>query len=384
MLKLNLQFFGDESLSAGAKAKISEYKKAYNDAKAKGDADGMSRANDGANQVRNSEGQSAQHANVDVANVMKANQSKNSGSGSHVGESLVNQYVEATKKARLSQLKNSYNNTINEIDKQEKNVKDMAQNNRNNASVQSQFANRKLANYLAENGLANSGTNAQAQINNTGALQNTLGSITSNEQNALTDYANQRVLAKKNLENDIASANAGVDSQALQMQIQYLNAMEQLKAQQDFQQQQALQSREWQVEDRDYNRDMNYIWDNNLGRYIDNNSYWNNYWNNNLSKYQQEQLNLQKAQQEFARQQALKSGNGSTSDNGNALSVKDEITLFMKYLENNPNATMEDFRTLYNPQSTLVSDDILNELRKTEEPTYFRKQNEKKSLSKEF
>ena len=60
---------------------------------------------------------------------------------------------------------------------------------------------------MANAGLTNSGTNAQMMINNSGALQNTLGGITQNEQNTLNQLANQRALAYQNLQNDTAKTN---------------------------------------------------------------------------------------------------------------------------------------------------------------------------------
>lgn len=216
--------------------------------------------------------------------------SSSSNSSSSSRDALINQYVNSAKQAKINQLKNAYNQNINAIAQQERETAQNAQANRNTASVQSQLAQRQLDNYLAANGLLNSGTNAQARMNNVGALQNTLGGITANEQNALNQLANQRTLAQTNLNNDIAAANAGYDAQALQMQLQYLDQLEQMRMQQEFANQQALQQRQWQVQDRDYNRDMNYIWDNNLGRYVDSNAYWNNYWNNNLTAYQKAQI----------------------------------------------------------------------------------------------
>ena len=248
-------------------------------------------------------------------------------------DDLVNRYVDAAKEVKINQLKNAYNQNIAAIAQQERETERNAQANRNTASVQSQLAQRQLDNYLAANGLLNSGTNAQARMNNVGALQNTLGGITANEQNALNQLANQRTLAKTNLNNDIAAANAGYDAQALQMQLQYLDQLEQMRMQQDYAQQQALQQRQWNLEDRDYNTQMNYIWDNNLGRYVDSNAYWNNYWNNNLTAYQRAQLaNANRT-----------SGSGSTTPTYATLSGKSPYEEWLN--EFKVGITGEDFNT---------------------------------------
>ncbi len=256
-----------------------------------------------------------------------------SSSSSSSRDALINQYVNSAKQAKINQLKNAYNQNIAAIAQQERETEQNAQANRNTASVQSQLAQRQLDNYLAANGLLNSGTNAQARMNNVGALQNTLGGITANEQNALNQLASQRTLAKTNLNNDIAAANAGYDAQALQMQLQYLDQLEQMRMQQDYANQQALQQRQWALEDRDYNRDMNYIWDNNLGRYVDSNAYWSNYWNNNLTAYQRAQLaNANRS-----------SGGGSTAPTYATLSGKSPYEEWLN--EFKLGITGEDFNT---------------------------------------
>lgn len=199
-------------------------------------------------------------------------------------DDMINSYVNAQREMQEAQLRNAYNNTINQIANQERDTKNVAQANRNQASVQSQLAQKQLDNYMAANGLLNSGTNVQARLNNAGALQGALGGITANEQATLNDLANQRTLAYKNYQNDLASANANLNAQALQNQINYLNqleaeernqaqALQQMAMQQQYQSQLAQQQRQWDLED--YQRQLDY----------------NNYWNNNLTAYQKAQLN---------------------------------------------------------------------------------------------
>lgn len=198
-------------------------------------------------------------------------------------DDMINSYINAQKEIQRAQLRNAYNNTINQIASQERDTKQSAQANRNSASVQSQLAQRQLDNYLANNGLLNSGTNVQARLNNAGALQNALGGITANEQATLNNLANQRTLAYKNYQNDLASAEANLNAQALQNQLNYLDqlqaeernqaqALQNMALQQQYQSQLAQQQRQWDLED--YQRQLDY----------------NNYWNNNLTAYQKAQL----------------------------------------------------------------------------------------------
>lgn len=164
-------------------------------------------------------------------------------------QALINEYVKAQKTIQEEQLKKAYENVIYNIGKSEQEVKDNATSNRNMASVNNQLARNDIARFMANNGLTNSGTNAQANINAIGNLQNNISTITGNEQKALNDYINQRNLAYQNYQNDLALANAGIDAQALGQQLEYLNAMSQLQAQQDYQTQMALMQRQWNLED---------------------------------------------------------------------------------------------------------------------------------------
>lgn len=66
---------------------IEDYQKMYKDAKAKGDADGMQKANQGANAIRKNTGQKEQHATVDInsvrsqQNTVRSQQSQSNNSG---------------------------------------------------------------------------------------------------------------------------------------------------------------------------------------------------------------------------------------------------------------------------------------------------------------
>lgn len=88
------------------------------------------------------------------------------------------------------------------------------------------------------------------KINSAGALQNNIGKITSNEQNALNEYLNQRNLAKSNLESDINSAYANIDATQLQNQLNYIAQMEQMQRQQDNQIALAQLQRDWNNSDK--------------------------------------------------------------------------------------------------------------------------------------
>lgn len=252
---------------------IADYKADYAKAKASGDADGMAKANAGANAIREANGEKAQYANVDIASVR--NSSSSGGGSSDIGQQMQsafnsgnyqnvldladqrsakidadssleqyrNQYnglIEASKlalqnqpkqyensasglaerladaqyNARLAQLQKAYNNNVAQIQANE-----TAQ--RNLASTQNQVSNRNLATFMANNGLSNSGTNAQAMLNSAGMLQNNMANIGINAMNA----RNQAVNA---LEQD--SMSAYNDAQA--MLYNYL--LEQEKANQDY------------------------------------------------------------------------------------------------------------------------------------------------------
>lgn len=231
-------------------------------------------------------------------------------------DDLINKYVDASQKAQEAQLLKSYNANLAEIANQEDTAKKVAQTNRNAASVQNQLADQRIARYMANNGLSNSGTNAQAMINSAGNLQNNLSAITSNEQQALDDLAQQRVLAKSNLESDRNAVYNGLQAQALQSQLSRLDAMEQLKAQQDFATQQALQERQWNLED--YNNNTVLYTDPYTGQQL------------RLSPEAVAELNYNNA---LLRTQAT--SGGSSSGGGNSIYDKTLLTEYNKYLNNN-------------------------------------------------
>lgn len=159
-------------------------------------------------------------------------------------------------------------------------------------------------------------------INNSGALQNTLGGITKSEQEYLNQLANQRNLAYQNLQNDTASVNNGIDATMLQNQLNYIDQMNQLKMQQDFQRELANQQRQWSVEDRNYNTDVNNIWDDVLGRYVNYNTYL--YTHPNIMTNYNNALNAAKGT----------TGTAKTSGNTSSASTSNQKTLSGRSLDN--------------------------------------------------
>lgn len=181
-----------------------------------------------------------------------ANQDGSSGGGSKSPsprDTTIQSYLDAKKKVQEAAYRNAYEQALAKYNQEADATKKQATSMRNDASVQSQLANQRLATYLANNGLINSGTNAQMQMNSAGRLQNNLGQITSNEQQALDNINLQKALEYQNYVNNLAMAQGNLDAEALQMQLNQQNALEQLKAQQDYQTQMALMQRQWNLED---------------------------------------------------------------------------------------------------------------------------------------
>ena len=235
---------------------------------------------------------------------------------------IVDDYVNAQKQAQAAALQKAYANTLAEIEKQEGNTKDSAQAYRNAASVQSQISDNNISRFMANNGLENSGTNAQMRINSAGALQNNLGDITSNEQKALKDYADQIVLAKSNLENDLASANAGADAIRLQYQLAQLENQDE----RDFQKELAAINQQYALEQMAKSNDYDSIYDDTLGRNVPFDVY--------MYTHPSIMANYQNAMPRYS------SGGGSSS-NGIDYSTKDAVTAYNNYLKNT-GLTMDD------------------------------------------
>ena len=77
-MKIKLQFFAKT---------IDDYKKDYAEAKARGDYEGMQKANDGANAIRRANGEAEQKATTDIANTRNQYSSSSSGTSSSKGTS---------------------------------------------------------------------------------------------------------------------------------------------------------------------------------------------------------------------------------------------------------------------------------------------------------
>jgi hypothetical protein len=96
------------------------------------------------------------------------------------------------KNNQMTSLTNNKNQDLSALDQQQSQIEPMYYDKRNATSTQNQLQAKNFAEYMANRGMANSGTNAQAQLSNNIALQNNIGNLNKQE-----NADNQAINTKK-------------------------------------------------------------------------------------------------------------------------------------------------------------------------------------------
>jgi hypothetical protein len=127
----------------------------------------------------------------------------------------INKLKETQRQAVIASLNNARQSALSSLAAEKSQIQPQYYNMRNQAAVGSQQQGRNFAEFMANRGLTNSGTNAQAEISRNVGLQGQIGNINQNEQNAYQDIARRETDAINKYNNDLASAEAGIESNAL-------------------------------------------------------------------------------------------------------------------------------------------------------------------------
>lgn len=161
-------------------------------------------------------------------------------------ENELNALKNAQKQAAVSDLENTRNTTLSNLEAE--NQKNMANyaSQRNTANVQNKLGNKNFQEYLASTGRANSGLNAQAQLTSRNNLNTQLNNITNAENTAKADINRQITNANSAYASGIASANANAEANYIN------NLLDQRYKQQQLQQ----QEREFNESVRQFNEKM--------------------------------------------------------------------------------------------------------------------------------
>jgi hypothetical protein len=110
---------------------------------------------------------------------------------------------------------------------------------RNQTSTASQMQAKNFAEYMANRGLTNSGTSAQAELTRNNTLQGNIGSLNRQELEANQDIERRRTDINNTYASDLASAQAGIESNAMDRLISaqqqaYQNALSQYNTDRTF------------------------------------------------------------------------------------------------------------------------------------------------------
>ncbi|MCT4542908.1 MAG: hypothetical protein N4A63_05160 [Vallitalea sp.] len=147
----------------------------------------------------------------------------------------IRRMAELKKQKAIAELGKAKDNSLSNLSKEEGAIKPKYYNARNNVSTQSKMNARNFAEYYAQNGLNKSGENTQARIANNVALQNSIGELKESESEAFADIARRRTDINNAYNSDVASANAGIDANTMQMLINQHNADRAYRLQQEQQ-----------------------------------------------------------------------------------------------------------------------------------------------------
>lgn len=203
---------------------LKKYQQQYQDARARGDADGMQAANNAANQVRNSYGYAAEHATADIGKVRGSSSSNKSNRGYWPAGDYYQQYQQiqaqqpsytedlsdyldqlyaAQRKQAMGEIESSYQKALNDLKQSTVGVDQKYTDAANNAAANSELAKRNFMEYAAASGL-NSGAAAQNEIARSTQLNSDLTKL-DQDQNAF--YQNVE-LRKAQAEQDYNAAIA--------------------------------------------------------------------------------------------------------------------------------------------------------------------------------
>lgn len=134
---------------------------------------------------------------------------------------------EAQTQSAISALTKAYQQNVSNLGAERAKIEPTYYKKRNDESTSAKMASRNFAEYMANRGQVNSGTNNQASLANNIALQGNLGTLASGEAQAYTDNDKQLADLQNAYQSDLAAAQSG--GQATMMQ-NLINARQQYEA----------------------------------------------------------------------------------------------------------------------------------------------------------
>ena len=223
--------------NSAMESELKKYQQQYQDARARGDADGMQAANNAANQVRNSYGYAAEHATSDI-NKFRGNSSSKSNQGYWPAGDYYQQYQQlqaqqpsytedlsdyldqlyaAQRKQAMGEIESSYQKALNNLKQSTIGVDQKYTDAANNAAANSELAKRNFMEYAAASGL-NSGAAAQSEIARSTQLNSDLTKLDQDQNAFYQNIELQKAQAEQDYNSAIAEAinsNDAARAQAL-------------------------------------------------------------------------------------------------------------------------------------------------------------------------
>lgn len=144
----------------------------------------------------------------------------------------------AQKQAAISGLDKSRQGALSSIEGERAGLTPRYQGARNQAAVQNRLGARNLQEYMANRG-QQGGVNTQQQLSQNVALQGSLGNLSQQELMAQDDLSRRETGIESAYQSDVASAEAGINAQSMQNNI---NAMQMEQSRQDQLRQQQIQN----------------------------------------------------------------------------------------------------------------------------------------------
>lgn len=152
-------------------------------------------------------------------------------------------YIKQLADAKRNQLKagldSARSNALSNLSAEESTIRPKYYSARNQAAGAKAAGARSFSEYLAKRGLSNSGSAAQAEINQNMQYQGQIGALDQAEAQNYADIGRRRSDVENTYQFDLANANADIESNALQQSIA------EYQRQQDIARQQALTDRQF-------------------------------------------------------------------------------------------------------------------------------------------
>lgn len=267
--------------TSAAQAEILRAKEVYETKKRLGDLAGAQAAHTWANQIRSVLGSAIDNTKFgsgvtlnqarenyltannnntpEIINTGNGNNTSNNGNINNTNNNSIQEYTnyqnklkELQKKSAIANLNNAYNSNLSKLNAEKAGIQPAYYNQKNNVNSQSMLNARNLAEYMAQRGLTNSGLSAQAEINRNMQLQGDIGNLNRQEMQANEDINRRITDATIAYNNDLANAEAGIESQALQ------NLMNEYQRQQSAQADQNRWQQQFDYNKTIDNRNFNY------------------------------------------------------------------------------------------------------------------------------